>query len=81
MVDVAILLAFLICAITGIVKWPGLVPFLGLSYRNLPMAGLSNLHDWSGLIMSFLAFTHVVLHWDWIVIMTKKIFSKKKDKT
>ncbi len=66
-VDILILIAFIVVAITGIIKWPG----LGLhKFFNLVM--LSFVHDWSGLIATVLAFFHVVLNWNFMVCMTKK---------
>ena len=74
-VDVLILIAFVIVAITGLVKWPG----LGLN-KILPMFQLSNLHDWSGLAAVILAFLHVALNWKLLVCLTKKYFTKTKNK-
>jgi hypothetical protein len=73
-VDVLLALSFLAVTLTGILKFPGLIPALGLSYRDLPMVFLSNLHDWSGIAMAVLVLIHLILHWNWIVTFTKKIF-------
>ena len=70
-VDVLILVAFVIVAVTGLLKWPG----LGL-YNVLPGVQLSILHDWSGLIAVILAFVHVALNWKFMTSMTKKYFSR-----
>lgn len=72
-IDIMILLAFIIVAVTGITKWPGL-----FSHKTLPIRFISELHDWSGLAMSVLALIHVILHWKFIVCMTKSYFSRKQ---
>jgi len=76
-VDVGLALSFFICFITGLIKWPGLIKIIGTStYKILHVKNISLFHDWSGLIMGLLVLIHLVLHWKWIVGMTKKIFKK-----
>lgn len=72
-IDILILLSFIIVAATGIIKWPGI-----FSHRDIPMRFLSDLHDWSGLAMSVLALVHVILHWRFLVVMTKSYLRPKK---
>jgi hypothetical protein len=55
-----LLIATIVCAGTGLVKWPGLIPALGLTYRQVPLALITDLHDWSGLMMMVLAIAHVI---------------------
>ena len=74
-VDVGLAISFFICFITGLIKWPGLIKIIGISaYRVLHVGNISMLHDWSGLIMGLLVLVHLVLHWGWIVSVTKSIF-------
>ena len=35
------------------------------------------LHEWLGLALFVGLFTHLLLHWKWVVNITKRIFSKK----
>jgi membrane protein DedA with SNARE-associated domain len=77
-IDVGLAMSFLICFITGLIKWPGLVKLIGLStYKILQIKNISMLHDWSGLIMSVLVLVHLALHWKWIVSVSKNMFSNK----
>jgi hypothetical protein len=55
-----LLISTSICGITGIIKWPGLIPALGLSFRDLPMALITDIHDWSGIIMMLTTIIHLV---------------------
>ena len=76
-VDIGLAISFFICFITGLIKWPGLINLIGVSaYQTLSFRNMSLLHDWSGLIMSLLVLVHLVLHWRWIVAMTKLTFGK-----
>ena len=34
------------------------------------------LHDWVGVALAIVIVLHLVLHWHWIVYMTKKLFQK-----
>jgi hypothetical protein len=71
-IDMSILASALLCAVTGIIKWPGLIYSLGMSYDILPMEAFTLIHDWMGIVMVVLALAHVVLHWRWLVAMTGK---------
>ena len=77
-IDVGLAITFIIAFVTGIIKWPTLLPKLGISYSSLPMAKLTRLHDVSGLIMGLLVFVHLILHWKWIVVMTKSLFKRER---
>lgn len=78
--DVALLASGLLCAATGIVKWPGLVYSVGLGYQSLPMEALTLVHDWTGLLLIGLAAIHLTLHRKWLVAMTGKIAGPKGGK-
>lgn len=73
-IDVLLGISFLLVFVTGILKWPGLLFRLGISIKSLSLKSLSRIHDWSGLVMGMLVFIHLIMHWKWIVVMTKKIF-------
>ena len=57
---ILLLISTIICVITGLIKWPGLITGVGLTYRQVPLALITNLHDWSGLSMTILAVLHVL---------------------
>lgn len=80
LVDLGLLIAFLSVFITGIIKYPGLMPQVGVDYRALPMHLITPLHDSSGVAMGVLVFVHLVLHWGWIVGMSKSFFRKEEGK-
>ncbi len=74
-IDIGLAISFFTCFITGLVKWPGLVKVIGVpAYKTLYVNGISLVHDWSGIIMGALILVHLVLHWRWIVAVTKKMF-------
>ena len=79
-VDVVMGIVFLLVAATGIIKFPGLIRFFGLTYQQLPMAALSMLHDWSGIILAALVLVHIILNWKWIICTTKSFFKKEEKK-
>jgi len=57
--SILLLLTTIVCVGTGLLKWPGLIPALGLRYREVPVALITDLHDWSGLVMTILIAVHV----------------------
>ena len=77
-VDVGLIMSFFVCFISGLIKWPGLIKIIGVSaYKVLHANNISMLHDWSGLIMGLLILIHLSLHWNWVAVMAKRIFSLK----
>jgi hypothetical protein len=79
-IDILILASFLICAVTGILKWPGFIRTLGPGPTVLPMKQVTALHDWSGLLMIALIAVHFIIHLDWLAAMTKKALRIKSRK-
>ena len=75
-VDVGLIISFLAVFITGIIKFPGLLPYFGIRRGNLPIYEISRVHDWAGVVMGILVFVHIVQNWQWIVAMTKRYFGK-----
>jgi hypothetical protein len=73
-IDIIMLIVGSIVAITGILK----LPVLQSVYRTLPTKMLTQLHDISGVVIVILVIIHLILHWKWIVFMTKSVFKKKE---
>jgi len=71
-VDVGMGIAFILAFVTGIFKFPNLTQYFISVFRFIPARTISRIHDWSGLVMGLLVLTHLILHWNWIVCMTKK---------
>lgn len=80
LIDTTVLICGVLCAITGIVKWPGLINSLGLSYQSLPLETFTLVHDWTGIIMVALLALHLLLHLRWMAAMTGKILGLKGGK-
>ena len=40
-----------------------------------------DIHTWSSIIMTVGVTAHLILHWNWMVCMTRKLFSQKKKST
>ncbi len=38
-----------------------------------------NIHDWTGILFIIFVFIHLLLHWRWLMAMTRNI-SKKEEK-
>lgn len=73
-VDVTIGVAGLVSAVSGLVfLLPAHGEVLGLSLR-----GWSTIHTWSSLAAIAGVGVHLVLHWKWIVAMTKQGLSTRK---
>jgi hypothetical protein len=52
-VDLAMGVSFLISFITGMFKFTFFMRLFGLTTRVLPIALMSDIHDWSGLALGF----------------------------
>jgi len=84
-VDVLMGLSFLVTAMTGVIIFfflPGGVPRSGYqTFLGIIKQDWTSAHNWSGLIMIFLVLVHLVLHWRWILCMTKSLFASKKSRS
>jgi hypothetical protein len=74
-VDLAMGVAFLFSAATGIVKFLVLVRAAGFSEIILPVALMSEVHDRAGMVLSILVLVHLVLNRAWILSMTRKVLA------
>jgi hypothetical protein len=79
-IDMVMLITGIMTGVTGIIKWPGLVHTLSLSYRGLPMKAITTIHDWAGIATCTLAAIHILLHWKWLAEMTKSALKMKGNK-
>jgi len=83
-IDLLMIIFFVINSITGLiiffflpsgVKRGSYREFLGIIKQNWV-----DVHNWSGLILILLVAIHIILHWNWIVCMTKSLIQKKNGK-
>ena len=73
LVDLLMGITFAICFITGLLKYTGMLQLTGLDTVILPEALISNLHDWSGILLGLFVFFHLFLNRRWIISTTRKI--------
>lgn len=83
-VDMIALFSFFVTAITGALIFFFLPPGEGQRGAHNTFLGYGRhdwgaIHDWAGIIMIVAALAHIVLHWDWIICMTKNMFKSDKD--
>lgn len=81
-IDLLALISFLITALSGLaikffmpsgVRQGRLQEFLGIQ------KGIwSEIHDWFGILFIILTIIHLILHWEWVVCMTKNMFKADK---
>jgi len=79
--DVIIALAFILSAISGMVLlFAGSGGYQGgrnadfqTEILGISRWALSDLHTWVSLVMIAGVVVHVVLHWKWVVCMTKRL--------
>lgn len=74
-IDILMLLAFISCSITGIIKLPIILNYLDF-FEFISYEFTSNIHDFSGTLLVLLIIIHVVLHkkhfWRMIKMIKKK---------
>ena len=83
-IDAFMAISFFVVAITGLVMFfflpsgiqrGGYQEFLGI-IKHIWI----DIHNWSGIILIILVIVHLILHWNWIISMTKNVWSKKEKK-
>ena len=85
-VDIIIAVAFVLSLVSGLTLYlgpsggyqGGRNPAYGQTILLLSHHAWSELHTWSSIAMAAGAFVHLVLHWNWLVCMTRNIFIKRK---
>jgi len=75
-IDVGLLISGIIVMISGILKLREL-SFLNI-YKIIHLPTLSMLHDYFGVIFTILVIIHLVMHFNWIMSMTKTLVKKGK---
>jgi cytochrome b subunit of formate dehydrogenase len=86
LLDAVIALAFVLSAVTGLAFMAmGSGGFQGgrnagfeTVFLGVSRTAWSDLHTWGSLIMIAGVVIHLVLHWQWIVCMTKKMVRRPK---
>lgn len=73
LLNIGLLISFILIIVTGILKFPGLLPSLGVNPLSIPINLLSFIHDWAGLTAVILSTIHLILHISWIITTIKKI--------
>lgn len=76
-VDIGLVVTFILSFTTAIIKFPGFLQKIGVDQALFPMYEISVIHDWSGIAMGVLVAAHLVLHWKWLVTMTRTVVTKK----
>jgi len=69
-------IAFMLCGITGIFKFTFFMRAFSVTGIVLPMALMSDIHDWSGVVLWFLVAVHLFLNRAWILSMTRKVLTR-----
>lgn len=75
--------SFLVSAFTGLVIFLAFesgAPMVGkfITFLGYPKLPWINVHSWSSIIMIVAVLVHLVLHFRWIVTMTKNVFLRGK---
>ena len=82
--DLLMAVSFFVVTITGLVMFfflpsgvrrGGYQEFLGITKQNWV-----DIHNWSGIILIMVVVIHLILHWNWIVGMTKMLVQKRGKK-
>ncbi len=83
-IDIVIGISFVVAAVSGLALLfagsggyqGGRNPRFSLEILGLSRLLWKDLHNWSGIAMFAGVFLHLVLHWKWIVCMTRNLFKK-----
>jgi len=74
-IDLGMGITFLVTFITGLFKWTLFMRTLGLTDMVLPLALMSDIHDWAGFLLGVFVAIHLSMNRVWILTMTKKIIT------
>ena len=72
LIDIGMGIAFLVSFITGILKFKLSLLFFANIGLYLPTFWLNFIHDRAGILIGGFVLIHLILHFKWIKVMTKK---------
>lgn len=83
LVDTLIGIAFLVAGLSALVflvpaSWIDFSTSTTPTFLGLDFGIWQTLHKWGGIVMLVGVVIHQLLHWNWIVSMTKKVLPKPK---
>ena len=78
-IDLGMAVLFVVTFVTGLFKWTLLMRTLGLTDLVLPVALMSNIHDWAGFLLGFMVVLHLYVNRVWIISTTKKMLAGISD--
>jgi hypothetical protein len=76
-IDIGLIITFILCFFTGIVKMPALLEITGLTRHVIRFKYITMVHDASGVALGLLVLAHLALNWGWIVAMTRQLGKRK----
>jgi cytochrome b subunit of formate dehydrogenase len=84
-VDIIIAISFVVVAVSGMILFfagsggyqGGRNPRYAREVLGVSRLLWKDLHDWGGIVMLGGVFVHLILHWKWIVCMTRNVFRKR----
>ena len=79
-ISIFLLIIYGLSISTGIIKFPGFLPFIGINLLNVPINEISLVHDWSGITAVFLSIIHLILNFNWLKSATKSFILLVKPK-
>lgn len=71
-IDICMGATFLITFLTGVIKLREVLIFFSRMGIYFSMYWINFLHDWIGILMGIFVFIHLLFHFKWIKVMTKK---------
>ena len=82
-IDILLLVCFVVVGISGLVLYFGFVsgaPGVGRSvtFLGTSKAAWQPWHNYFGLAMIFLIAVHLILHFKWLWVMTRRLFVKEE---
>ncbi len=75
-VDIGLAISFILCGLTGIIKFRLFTNYFDFIFRALGIRLISLIHDWSGIVLALLVLVHLIIHWRWLITETKDLFKK-----
>ena len=71
-IDVVMGISFLVCFMTGVIKFPSVLGYILRTFGSLPLYWISWVHDYSGLAFGILGIVHILLHRRWLSAMIRR---------
>lgn len=80
-IDLGLIVSFVVCFVTGILKFPSILHLVWGGQRLIVLEPLTVAHDYSGIFLGLFVLAHLVFNYRWIIETTRRFLSTPESRS